>query len=139
MRRCVWLLLISLLCLTNSCTNDTGYSTTESTPASGDNAPAATDADNTARNAETSTQADATAQSESEADIRISASIRKAVVDDSSLSVNAHNVKITTADGAVTLRGPVKSEQEKSTIESKAKQVTGVTKVNNLLEVERNP
>jgi osmotically-inducible protein OsmY len=80
-----------------------------------------------------------TAQSETEADIQISAAIRKAVVDDKALSVNAHNVKITTANGLVTLRGPVKSEQEKSSIESKAKQVAGVTRVDNLLEVEKAP
>jgi osmotically-inducible protein OsmY len=44
-----------------------------------------------------------------------------------------------TADGIVTLRGPVKSEDEKKAIEAKAKQVAGVTKVTNLLEVEKYP
>ncbi len=41
-----------------------------------------------------------------------------------------------TSGGNVTLRGPVKSEQEKGAVEAKAKQVAGVTAVNNLLEVE---
>jgi len=53
--------------------------------------------------------------------------------------VNAHNVKIMTSNGVVTLRGPVKSEDEKKSIEAKAKQVAGVTRVENLLEVEKNP
>jgi len=80
-----------------------------------------------------------TSQSENKADLEISAAIRKSVVDDKALSVNAHNVKIMTDNGVVTLRGPVKSDDEKKTIETKAKQVAGVTKVNNLLEVEKNP
>jgi osmotically-inducible protein OsmY len=96
------------------------------------------DADNTAKNADTPA-ADVTNQSETEADIQTTAAIRKAVTDDKSLSTNAHNVKITTANGVVTLRGPVKSEQEKSAIEAKAKAVAGVTRVDNLLEIEKNP
>jgi osmotically-inducible protein OsmY len=141
-RQIVWFSLIALLGLTVSCSNDYGTSRTEeetqpTPPAQGINPPAATDADNTARNAETG--ADVTTQSESEADVRITAAIRKAIVDDNSLSVNAHNVKVTTSGGSVTLRGPVKSEQEKANIEAKAKQVAGVLKVNNLLEIERNP
>ena len=59
-------------------------------------------------------------------------------MDDKALSVNAHNVKIMTSSGVVTLRGPVKSDAEKQSIESKAKQVAGVTSVNNLLEVEQS-
>ena len=52
--------------------------------------------------------------------------------------MNAHNVKIITSGGVVTLRGPVNSPQEKAAIEAKAKQVAGVTRVDNLLEVEAN-
>lgn len=137
-RQAVWLVLIALLSLTVSCSNDYGTEETQpSPPAQGINPPPATDADNTARNADPA--ADVTTQSETEADIRISAAIRKAIVDDDSLSVTAHNVKVTTSDGMVTLRGPVKSEREKTSIEAKTKQVAGVLKVNNLLEVEKNP
>lgn len=93
------------------------------------------DADNTARNPSNPTALD---QSETEADRQITASIRKAVVGDDSLSINAQNVKIITANGMVTLRGPVKSEKEKSVIEAKAKQVAGVKSVNNLIEIEAN-
>ena len=69
----------------------------------------------------------------------MTAAIRKAIVDDRSLSVNAHNVKVMTTNGVVTLRGPVKSEEEKRVVEAKARQVAGVAQVNNLLEVEKNP
>jgi osmotically-inducible protein OsmY len=44
-------------------------------------------------------------------------------------------VKIITNDGIVTLRGPVKSEKEKVDIEAKAKQVSGVKRVDNQLEI----
>ena len=77
-------------------------------------------------------------QAENETDRKISANVREAVVADNGLSMNAHNVKIITSGGTVTLRGPVKSSEEKATIESKAKQVAGVTRVDNLLEIEVN-
>ena len=74
-------------------------------------------------------------QSENEADRTITQNIRRAVTADDSLSTNAKNVKIITNDGTVTLRGPVKSEKEKAEIEAKAKQVAGVKRVDNQLEV----
>ena len=84
------------------------------------------------RNDATKTPGD---QSESEADRTISQNIRKAVTADDSLSTNGKNVKIITVDGVVTLRGPVKSEAEKTKIESKAKQIAGVKNVENQLEI----
>jgi hyperosmotically inducible periplasmic protein len=84
------------------------------------------------RNDKTKTAGD---QSENEADRTISQNIRQAVTADDSLSTNAKNVKIITNDGTVTLRGPVKSEKEKAEIEAKAKQVAGVKRVDNQLEV----
>jgi hyperosmotically inducible protein len=72
---------------------------------------------------------------ENEADRTITQNIRQAVTADDSLSTNAKNVKIITNDGTVTLRGPVKSEKEKAEIEAKAKQVAGVKRVDNQLEV----
>jgi osmotically-inducible protein OsmY len=88
----------------------------------------AVEPDNTGRNVgdrggETKTPGD---QSESEADRTITQTIRKALTADDSLSTNAKNVKIITNDATVTLRGPVKSEKEKTDIEAKAKQVAGV-------------
>jgi osmotically-inducible protein OsmY len=74
-------------------------------------------------------------QSENDADRTITQKIRQAITADDSLSTNAKNVKIITNDGTVTLRGPVKSEKEKSDIEAKAKQVAGVKRVDNQIEV----
>jgi hypothetical protein len=75
-------------------------------------------------------------QGNSEADRTTTQQIRKALVKDSDLSMVAKNVKIITANGTVTLRGVVKTEQEKNDIAAKAKQVAGVTQVNNQLEVK---
>jgi len=96
------------------------------------------DADNTARNDRDASGASQTPidQGENEKDVEISANIRKAIVADDSLSTNAHNVKIVTSGGTVTLRGPVKSSQEKAAVEAKARQVAGVARVDSFLEVE---
>jgi hyperosmotically inducible periplasmic protein len=74
-------------------------------------------------------------QGGSEAERAITQAIRKAVVADDTLSVSAENVKIITQGGVVTLRGPVKTTAEKVKIESLARAVAGVTRVDNLLEV----
>lgn len=67
----------------------------------------------------------------------ITAAIRRAVVADGALSFTAKNVKIITVGGKVTLRGPVKSDAEKTAIEAKAKAAAGVTEVDNQLEVKK--
>jgi hyperosmotically inducible protein len=97
----------------------------------------AVEPDNSARNARDRDDQNKTTgdQSENEADRTITQNIRRAVTADDSLSTNAKNVKIITNDGTVTLRGPVKSEKEKAEIEAKAKQVAGVKRVDNQLEV----
>lgn len=78
-------------------------------------------------------------QSESSANIRITADIRKAILDDKSMSVNAQNCKvITESTGVVTLRGPVNSQAEKDAIGAIAKAVAGVTRVDNLLDIKPN-
>ena len=58
-------------------------------------------------------------------DRQVMAHIRRDVVKDKSLSTYAHNVKIVSANGKVTLRGPVNTEQEKQTIEQYAKKYAG--------------
>jgi len=58
-------------------------------------------------------------------DLEIMQKIRKAVVGDSSLSTYAHNVKIISQNGKVTLKGPVRSSVEKSKIEKMATDVAG--------------
>lgn len=96
------------------------------------------DADNTAKNqrdrsGETKTSGD---QSNSPEDLKTTQAIRKALMKDSSLSMTAKNIKIITADGQVTLRGPVKSADEKSRIDQLAKASAGKAKIDNQLEVE---
>lgn len=61
--------------------------------------------------------------------VQIAADIRRSVVDDKSLSTNAHNVKIIVEADKVTLKGPVASKAEKATIAKKAADVVGRRKV----------
>ena len=98
------------------------------------------DADNTGKNVRDRNDRSVTPgdQGGSAGDRELTANIRKAIVDDDSLSTNAHNVKIITNNGVVTLRGPVKSESEKATIVAKAQRVPGVKRVDNQLEVEHD-
>jgi osmotically-inducible protein OsmY len=95
------------------------------------------DADNTKKNERDRDGASKTPmdQNENKEDIAITAAIRRGVMDDDELSTTAKNAKIITADGVVTLRGPVKSDAEKSTIEALAKGTDGVKSVDNQLEV----
>jgi osmotically-inducible protein OsmY len=74
-------------------------------------------------------------QKENASDRAITKQIRKALVNDKSLSACAHNVKVVTQDGHVTLAGPVRSDEEKSAVEAKAAEVAGATNVANQLEV----
>jgi osmotically-inducible protein OsmY len=60
---------------------------------------------------------------------------RSAIMEDKSLSTYAHNIKIVAQDGKVTLKGPVRSDEEKSAIEAKATEVAGAGNVINQLEV----
>ena len=70
------------------------------------------------------------------ADRAITQKIRKAVHhDDTSLSTYAHNIKIITQDGKVTLRGPVRSEEEKNSLQAKAVTIAGQENVTNQLEI----
>ncbi len=75
-------------------------------------------------------------QSNNSDDIKLTAAIRRAVVGDDSLSMTAKNVKIITADGAVTLRGPVKNDAEKAKIAQLAQAAANGVRIDNQLEVE---
>ncbi len=77
-------------------------------------------------------------QSNATADIKITAEIRRAIMDDKSMSVNGQNCKVITEKGVVTLRGPVNSQSEKDAIATKARAVAGVSSVINELEVKTN-
>jgi hyperosmotically inducible protein len=74
-------------------------------------------------------------QSSNKADVELTRRIREAVVDDKSLSTSAHNIKIITINGVVTLRGPVASAQEKTKIAETAQKLAGAKQVENQLEV----
>ena len=68
-------------------------------------------------------------------DRNITKQIRSAIYKDKSLSTYAHNVKIISQDGRVTLKGPVRSEDEKANVEAKAAAVVGATNVTSQIEV----
>lgn len=69
-------------------------------------------------------------------DLEITTAIRKSIVADKNLSTAAHNVKIFTEHGKVTLRGGVKSETEVASVVEKATAVAGKDKVVSELEVK---
>jgi hyperosmotically inducible protein len=75
-------------------------------------------------------------QSNTKSDMTTTREIRKAVVKDHSLSILAHNVKIVSVNGKVTLRGPVNTEKEKVAIASKARAIAGRGNVDNQIEVK---
>ncbi len=85
------------------------------------------------RSGDTKTSGD---QSNSSPDIKMTAAIRRAVMHDDSLSMTAKNVKIITADGVVTLRGPVKTAAEKAAIAKHAMAAASGAKIDNQIEVE---
>ncbi len=93
--------------------------------------------DNTRTNKQDRQQSSPTAdqQKANSSDTEISKQIRSSVVKDKSLSTYAHNVKIIVQDGKVTLKGPVRSEEEKSNIAAKATAVAGESNVTNQLSV----
>ena len=104
------------------------------TPIPGYQDPQQTPPDNTKQNKD-QTNPTADQQKMNPADRTITQKIRKAIHEDTTLSTYAHNVKIITQDGKVTLRGPVRSEEEKSNIEAKAVAVAGQGNVTNQLEI----
>ena len=97
--------------------------------------PSSTAPDNSSQNKNNGKTAEN--QKENGSDRETTQKIRQSIVADKSLSTYAHNVKIITQGGQVTLKGPVKSESEKETIASKAADVAGTDKVNNQLTVKQ--
>jgi hyperosmotically inducible protein len=75
-------------------------------------------------------------QKDNRSDLEITQQIRQSIMKDKSLSTYAHNIKIITQNGQVTLKGPVRSEDEKKTVETKAAEVAGENKVTNQLDVK---
>jgi hypothetical protein len=124
---------------TTTTTTPSTTTTTDTTPSTTDNTGNTTPVapDNTAVNerdadGNTKTPID---QDENSADVKYTAEIRSRITGDSSMSVNARNVKIVTSQGKVTLRGPVDSAAEKDAIERIARDVAGEGNVDNQIEV----
>lgn len=91
--------------------------------------------DNTAQNKDHSVTADS--QSSAASDRTITHNARKAIIADKSLSSYAHNVKVITVNGAVTLKGPVRSEEEKQKIQADVASVVSPDAVTNQLTVKQ--
>ncbi len=99
------------------------------------------DADNTGKNERDRDQKTPTPgdQSGTPEDLKLTQSIRQAVMKDKSLTMTAKNVKIITTGGKVTLRGPVNTAEEKTKINDLAKVAAGTVPVDNQLEVKAKP
>jgi osmotically-inducible protein OsmY len=95
-------------------------------------------ADNTKVNQRDQNASEPTAdqQKDNRSDRDITQQIRQAIVKDKSLSTYAHNVKIITQNGQVTLKGPVRSDDEKRAVEAKAAEVAGDNKVTSELAIK---
>jgi osmotically-inducible protein OsmY len=84
-------------------------------------------ADNTKANKRDRSKAEATADQgkNNTTDRELMRKVRRALMEDKSLSTYAHNVKVIAQNGKVTLKGPVHSEEEKRVVEQKATEVAG--------------
>jgi osmotically-inducible protein OsmY len=111
----------------NGRTQTTGE--TSSNPAPG--------ADNTANNQPDQAASAPTAdqQGNGKSDLQLTASIRRSIVADGSLSTYADNVKIVVQNGVATLKGPVRTQEEKTAIEAKAAAVVGQDHVVDQMEI----
>jgi osmotically-inducible protein OsmY len=93
--------------------------------------------DNTATNKDdrSKASADADTAKNNTSDRQLMARIRRDVIHEKSLSTYAHNVKIVAQGGKVTLKGPVKSDDEKHTIEQIATKHAGDGNVDDQLTI----
>lgn len=91
--------------------------------------------DNTKQNKDHAVTADS--QPNAAADRATTAKVRKAIMDDKNLSTYAHNIKIITGNGQVTLKGPVKSEEEKQQIVTDVSAVISPDSITNQLTVKQ--
>lgn len=97
-----------------------------------------TEADNTAKNArDKSVTPTADNAVDTKSDLELTKQIRQAVMDDSTLSTNAHNSKIVVESGKVTLVGPVASAEEVTRVGDLAAKVAGANNVVNQLEIAK--
>lgn len=83
----------------------------------------------------TASQPTADQQKNDRSDILITRNIRRAITADKNLSTYGHNVKVITQHGDVTLKGPVRTAEEKNVIEAKATDIAGAGHVTNEMSV----
>jgi hyperosmotically inducible protein len=75
-------------------------------------------------------------QPNNRSDRDITQQVRQAIIADKTFSTYAHNVKVITQNGQVTLKGPVRSDDEKRAVEAKAAAIAGDGKVTSELTVK---
>jgi hyperosmotically inducible protein len=94
-------------------------------------------ADNTKSNQTDASNREVTAdtQKENDTDRGLVQRIRKSLMADKDLSMYAHNVKVISINGQVTLNGVVRSDDEKSKVAGLAEEVAGKQHVVNDLKV----
>jgi hyperosmotically inducible protein len=119
------------------CDNSKRIGPSSTSPAPSSTSGRTSEPDNTAvnerdRDADTKTPID---QNENQKDISTTAEIRKRVLATKDMSVDGRNVKIITAEGKVTLRGPVASDDERKAIDKIAREVAGDANVDNQIEI----
>src|SRR5438270_7435720 len=107
----------------------------QSQDAAGQNAPAS---DNTKMNQRDRSANEPTAdqQQNGRSDRDLTQQVRKAITAEKSFSTYAHNVKVVAQNGHVTLKGPVRSDEEKQAVEAKAAAVAGASNVTSELTVK---
>jgi hyperosmotically inducible protein len=81
------------------------------------------------------TEPTADQQKNNQSDVELTRQIRRSLTKDKSLSTYAHNLKVIAQDGKVTLKGPVRSDQERDTVLSKAAEVAGQKNINDEITV----
>jgi hyperosmotically inducible periplasmic protein len=92
-------------------------------------------ADNTQTNKTESAKTTADQQKQNRADIEVTQKIRQSLTKDKALSTYAKNIKVVTQNGNVTLSGPVRTEEEKTSVEKKATDVAGAGRVKSELQI----
>ena len=122
------------ICLAAALTTGVPFALGQTPPEQGTSATAAPD-NSRANKLDSNRTVTADSQKENASDRQVIQSIRKGVVADKSLSTYAHNVKIVSVNGQVTLNGVVKSDDEKAIVEQKALAVAGQGHVTNDLKV----
>lgn len=94
--------------------------------------------DNTAVNKRDrdASQPTADQQKNNRSDVAITRDIRRALANDKHLSTYARNIKVITQHGDVTLKGPVRSDDEKQAVEAKAVEIAGADHVKSEVSIK---